>query len=168
VNTTPRWCRVAAGVDGAVVAEHGRGIAVSGGDPAVAGLDVGSLEDPAGDAGQQQPGVVVEPVQDLHVGAVGQRPVGDVGLPALVGLLGGEPEIAALGPLVRLGGDEPAGGQDPPDRAHRRRGAVALLEVERDRRRAGFMPVLVQVLADLHDLVLERVGGAPGAAAGPA
>jgi len=34
--------------------------------------------------------VVVFDVEDLDVGAVGQPPVGDVGLPPLVGLLGGE------------------------------------------------------------------------------
>jgi hypothetical protein len=34
--------------------------------------------------------VVVDPVEDLGVGAVDKRPLGDVGLPALVGLFGGE------------------------------------------------------------------------------
>jgi hypothetical protein len=46
--------------------------------------------------------VIVEEVEDFHVGAVGQCPVGDVESPTFVGLLGGEPQIAALGALVRL------------------------------------------------------------------
>jgi hypothetical protein len=40
--------------------------------------------------------VVVDPVEDLGVGAVDKRPLGDVGLPALVGLFGGEADVAAL------------------------------------------------------------------------
>jgi len=39
-------------------------------------------------AGDQQSGVVVEDVEDLHFAAVGQHPVGDVGLPQLIGQLG--------------------------------------------------------------------------------
>ena len=146
----------AAGEHGAVVGQQAGRIAVLGGDAAVAGLDVGAFEHGAGGAGQQQPGVVVEPVQDLHVGAVGQRPVGDVGLPAFVGLLGGEAEVAALRAFVRLRGDEPAGGQDPPDRRDRRGVPMPHLKVSRDRRRAGLVPVLVEVLADRDDLVLQH------------
>jgi hypothetical protein len=54
-------------------------------------VDVAGFEHPQGVAADAEPGVVVEQVEDFHVGAVGQRPVGDVELPALVGLLGGEP-----------------------------------------------------------------------------
>ena len=69
-------------------------------------------DDGAGDAAvggdrQRVAGVVVEPVEDLHMGAVGEPPVGEVGLPALIGLLGGEPDIRRLGPLLRGGGDQP-------------------------------------------------------------
>ena len=38
-------------------------------------------------------GVVVDDAQDLCVGAVGQAVVGEVGLPALVGLFGLEPDV---------------------------------------------------------------------------
>ena len=106
---------VAAGVDGAVVRQHAGWITVVGGDVTIAGLNVGALEHAACGAGQAEPGMVIEPVQDLHVQAVGQGPVGDVGLPAFVGLLGREAQVAGLGPLVRLRGDEPASGQDPPE-----------------------------------------------------
>ena len=66
-------------------------------------------------------GVVIEMVEDLDVGAVGEGPVGGVELPAFVGLVGFEADVGALGPLVRLGGDEPAAGEHPPDRRRRRR-----------------------------------------------
>jgi hypothetical protein len=47
--------------------------------------------------------------------AVGERHMGDVGLPALVGELGGEAVPGALGSLVGLGGDKAPGLEDPPD-----------------------------------------------------
>ena len=59
--------------------------------------------------------MVVFDVEDLDLGAVGQLPVGDVGLPAFVWLLGREPLPRRSGSLVRLRGDEPAALQDPPD-----------------------------------------------------
>jgi hypothetical protein len=79
-----------AGEDRGVVGEH------AGGDapPPEAVLEgvqhVGTGDGAAGSAGQTQPGVVVEEVEDLHVAAVGQLPVGGVCLPAFVGLFGGE------------------------------------------------------------------------------
>ena len=73
-----------AGEDGGVVGEHGRGDS-----PAQEGVlegvhDVGAGDGAARDARDGEPGVVVEEVEDLHVGAVGQLPVGGVGLPAFV------------------------------------------------------------------------------------
>jgi len=59
--------------------------------------------------------VVVEPGLDLGVGAgttVGSAEpvVGEVGLPALVGLLGREPGVGRLGSLLRLRDHQPGGG----------------------------------------------------------
>jgi hypothetical protein len=51
--------------------------------------------------------VVIEEVEDLDVGAVGQRPVGRVGLPALVGQLGLEATPRALRSLLGLGVTKP-------------------------------------------------------------
>jgi hypothetical protein len=130
--------------------------------------DIAGFEHPQHVAADTEPGVVVEQVEDLHLGSVGERPVGNVELPAFVGLLGGEPQVAALRPLVRLRGDEAAGGQDPPDRGDRRRRPELLLEVERDRRRAGVMTAAVEFLADPDDLVLDRHGGPLRAAQRPA
>jgi hypothetical protein len=50
-------------------------------------------------------GVVIEPGHNLDFGAVGQLPVNEVGLPPLVRLLGGEPDVRRLRPLLRLGDD---------------------------------------------------------------
>jgi hypothetical protein len=118
-------------------------------------VDVLALEHVPGVAVQAVAGVVVDQVEDLSVSAAGQGPVGDVGLPALVRLFGREPHIAGLGALVGLGGDEPASGQDPPDGAHRRAVSMALVEMERDRGRAGLVPVPVEVLADGDDLLFD-------------
>jgi hypothetical protein len=70
--------------------------------------------------GQAESGMVVEDVQDLHLGAVGQPPMGDVGLPAFVGLIGAKHLPRRAGPFLRLRGDKAAAGQDPPDRRDRR------------------------------------------------
>ena len=81
-----------------------------------------SSDDGAGDAAvggdrERVAGVVIEPAEDLHMGAVGQPPVGEVGLPALIGLLGGEPDVGGFGPLLRGGGDQTGRAQVPMDGA---------------------------------------------------
>jgi hypothetical protein len=68
-----------------------------------------------GGAAEQVAGVVVEPVEHFDVGAVGQAPVGEVGLPAFVGLSCGEAVVGGAGSLAWLGGDEAGGVQDAPD-----------------------------------------------------
>lgn len=80
----------AGGVDHAVVGERGGGQAVL-----LRGVQEGIDYDGSGDFGvggevEQVAGVVVDEVQDLHAGAPGQGPVGEVGLPHFVGLGGGE------------------------------------------------------------------------------
>ena len=80
----------AGGVDHAVVGQ-GRGREpVFGGAGQERGHDGGDGERFEGGAGEQVAGVVIEEVQDLGVGSVGQGPVGEVGLPAFVGLVGFE------------------------------------------------------------------------------
>jgi hypothetical protein len=49
---------------------------------------------------------VVDDVEDFHAAAGREVPVGDVGLPALVGQLGAEAFPGGAGPFVRLGCDE--------------------------------------------------------------
>ena len=64
---------------------------------------------------QDQPGMVVQPGQDLGVAAgaaagPGEPVVGEVGLPALVRQLGGEPLVGRARPLLRIRGDEAGAG----------------------------------------------------------
>lgn len=68
-----------------------------------------------GGAAQQVAGMVIQPAQDLGVGAIGQGPVGEIGLPALVGLVGLEPAQAAVGTLSGFRGDQAGVGEDPAD-----------------------------------------------------
>jgi len=117
---------------------------------------VSSFEDTAGVGADDEPGVIVDLIEDLDVGAIGESPVGGVELPTLVGLLRLEANERALRALVRLGSDEPALGQDPPDRGDGRNATTAPFEMERDGRRAGFVAGLVEVFADGDDLVLDR------------
>lgn len=70
-------------------------------------------DDGAGDAvvcgdGECVAGVVVEPGQDFGVDASGDPPVGEVGLPALVGLFGGEADVGGLGRFAGVGVTSPA------------------------------------------------------------
>lgn len=101
----------AGGVDAAVVCEgRGRG-AVDAGGGQERGDHVVPGDGLVGGAGQQVAGVVVEPVEDLDVGAVRQAPVGEVGLPGLVGLGGFEADVGGSGAFSRFGRDEPGAGQ---------------------------------------------------------
>jgi hypothetical protein len=154
---------VAAGEHRTVVAEQAGRVAMGGSGFGETVVDVAGLEHREGVAAEAQPGVIVEDVEDLHVGVIGQRPVSDVQLPAFVGLFGGEADVAAFGAFVWLGSDEASGAQDPPDRRHRGAFTVALLKVSGDRGRAGLMSVAFKVLAQRDDLVLDVFGGAPWA-----
>ncbi len=117
----------------------------------------GDREDAAGDA---EAGVVVDDVQDLDDAAVAQRHVGDVHLPALVGQRCCEARVGGLRPFVRLGDDEAPTLEHPPD-TRDRTGWVAAVggdEVGVDRVRSRVDTELGQLLAQLHDLVLDVVG----------
>jgi len=97
----------AGGGDGAVVGEQGGREPVcccgfvEGGDD-VAGLGRGER------AGRDdQAGVVIDDVEDLHDRVAVEVPVGRVGLPAFVGQLGFEANERRAGPLVGLGTMKP-------------------------------------------------------------
>ena len=68
-----------------------------------------------GDGGEKVSGVIVEPVDDLHSAAVGELPVGEVRLPALVGLVGLESPIRPFGSLLRFWADQPRSGENTTD-----------------------------------------------------
>ena len=80
--------------------------------------------------------MVIKPVDDLHTGAVGELPVGEVRLPALVGLVGLESPIGAFGPLLRFRGDQPGGDENTADGGESRWPESFLLQPGRNRDRA--------------------------------
>jgi hypothetical protein len=58
--------------------------------------------------GERVAGVVVDPAQDLHMGSVGEPPLGEVGLPALVGQIGGKADVGTLGRFLGAEVTKPA------------------------------------------------------------
>ncbi|VBA39925.1 hypothetical protein LAUMK136_03230 [Mycobacterium attenuatum] len=82
-----------------------------------------------GGAAQQVAGVLVVPVEDFDVGAVGQGPVGEVGLPAFVGLFGGKAVVGTARPFTRLRGDQAVVVQDAPDRGGGRYGQALVGQI---------------------------------------
>jgi hypothetical protein len=82
--------------------------------------------------GEGVAGVVVEPVQNFDVGALGQPPVGEVGLPAFIGLFGGKADEGGLGSALGCGGDEAGGGQLAADARRRHHQPVVELQVPGD------------------------------------
>jgi hypothetical protein len=71
----------------------------------------GSGDAPMGGDRERVAGMVIDPVEDLHVSAIGQPPMGEVGLPALVGLFGGKADVGGLGTFLWLRVDVAAGAQ---------------------------------------------------------
>lgn len=124
------------GAGGAEGGEHDRG-----GDPGV-GAHV-----------QRVAGVVVEPADDLHVGGVDQPVVGEVGLPALVGLVGLEPQVGGLGSFPGRGDYRSGAEEDPVDRGARQLDLMAMSEVPADGVRAGVEASLAELLAQPQHLV---------------
>jgi hypothetical protein len=80
-----------AGEHGPVVRQHAGRITVASSGFTEAVVDVVGLEHPQGVTANAKPGVVIEEVENLHVGARSELPVGDIKLPAFVGLLGCKP-----------------------------------------------------------------------------
>ena len=106
--------------------------------------------------------MVVDDVEDLDVGPVGEGPVGGVGLPALVGQVGFEALPGAAWSFLGLGCDEPSSDQDPPDRGCRRRwlaaASVAELEVVGDGGRAGVEALVEERFAEFDGVVFDGLG----------
>lgn len=131
-----------------------------------AGYHVGGLGGRAGVGGDEQAGVVVNDVEDVDLDAAGELPVGEVGLPALVGHGCFEADRGAAGALVGLGGDESSLGQDAPDRGWRWGVAVPLGEVVGNGVGTGVQALVGEPLAQLADLLDEPLRGPPGLAWG--
>jgi hypothetical protein len=102
--------RVVGGEDRTIIGEHpGRNAPPSIGGPE-AGDHIRAGGMAAGIAAHTKPRVVIDNVQDRDLVAVGQLPMGDVGLPAFVGLLGAKRAPAGPGPLLRLRSDKATSG----------------------------------------------------------
>jgi hypothetical protein len=105
----------AGSVDRSIVSECGLRQAIDAGSGQEGG-DYGLASDPStGEAGEQVAGVVVELADDLYTGAVGELPMGEVRLPALVGLVGFESPIRAFRSLLRFRADQPRSGENTTD-----------------------------------------------------
>ena len=104
------------GVDHPIVSEGG------GGDPMQGhGFAECCGDDGAGDGAvcghvQGIAGAVVEPADDLRVGAGAEPVMGEVGLPGLVRHRGFEPEVGGPRSLLRFGEDQPGPNQVAADR----------------------------------------------------
>ena len=95
--------------------------------------------------------VIVEPVEDLDFGAVGQLPVGEVGLPALVGLGGLEAVVGAFGAFAWLWGDQAVVVQDAPDRGGGRHGQAGSVQVTLQGQRPGVEALVDEGFTQPHD-----------------
>jgi hypothetical protein len=109
------------GVDAAVIGQRARWNAVSLDHIEEHGHDHVAGHRLMSGAGQQNAGVIIKPVQNLHIRAVSQAPMHEVRLPHLVRLSGLKPRIGGTRPLARLGCDQAGLVQDPADRRGRRR-----------------------------------------------
>ncbi len=112
--------------------------------------------------------MVVEEVEDLDVLAVGEVPVGGVGLPHLVGEGGLEADEGGAGALLGLRGDQAVAGEDAPDGAGGGNLGKALEEVVADAGGAGVVAGGVEFLAEGDDRRLELGTDLVGAAVGAA
>ena len=125
------------------------------------GDHVGGAVGQPGRGGDQEPGVIVDDVEDLGAGAGGERPVGDVHLPPLVRQVRAEPGCRRTAVVLRLRHYQPAPAQYPPDRRHRRHRVAVAGQVPGDRVRPGIQALPGQVLTQRNDLVFDT-GGQPG------
>ena len=75
------------GEHGPIVGKHRSGKPAGGEAVVEAGDHVGCPGGRVDVGGHQQPGVVVDDVEDLRLGSIPKLPVSDVGLPPLVGLI---------------------------------------------------------------------------------
>jgi hypothetical protein len=122
------------------------------GDGGAEGVDHDGARDPAvGGDGQGVAGVVIQPGQDLGVGAGAQRVVGEVGLPHLVGLVGLEPDITRPRPFGGSGSDQALAAQRAVDGRPRHAQVVIVLEVPADRVRTRVQTLGDQLPAQFDD-----------------
>jgi hypothetical protein len=98
-------------------------------------------------------GVVVEPGQDFGVGRVGEPPVGEVGLPAFVGLVGSQTDVGGLGTFRRCWGDQSGCGEVAADRGDRHLQLVVMFQMPGDGVGSGVEARGAQLVAELDDQI---------------
>ena len=103
--------------------------------------------------------MVIEQVQDFDVGAVGELPMGRVGLPHLIGQLGLEANPGGLRALVWLRLNQAVGLEDPPDGRPRGGSSEAKPEVVGDGLGAGIEANVCKLAPQVDDGLLNLRGG---------
>lgn len=99
--------------------------------------------------------MIVDEVDDLHLGRVGKAPVGDIGLPALVEKARLEAHEARTRTLARLRSDETPTDEHAVDSSNRRHQFTGETQVVVDRLRAGVEALLGELFARQHNSILE-------------
>ncbi len=160
------------GEDHAVVGERGGGNPVHGKGCAECGQHDRAGDAEVGGHGNGESGAVVEPGEDLHIGArgavgVGETVVGEVGLPALVRLLGLEPDVGGLRPLLRLRDHQPASRQVAANRGHGHGDLMMVLQVPRDGVWPGIKASIDQFLAEPDDQFDDGIADGARSGCGP-
>ncbi len=110
--------------------------------------------------------MVIEPVEDLHVAAVGQCPMGEVRLPTLVGLGSGEADVGAFGPFARLRSDQAVVVQDAPNRRGGGHGQALGSQMPLQGDRAGVEAVGDELFAQRDDRTDDLIAGGSRVAGG--
>ena len=141
-----------------VVGERGRRPAVLVARRSERRHHVVATDSGAGSQAQQVPGVVVQPVDDLDLSAVRETPMGEVGLPHLVGRRGLEPDPGTARALAWLSDDEAGRVEDAPDGRGRRDRAPLTAEVPGDRDRTAIEPVGGELRPQLDDPGAHGIG----------
>jgi hypothetical protein len=140
----------------AVIRQHGGGNAlVSDGLPKHRHHDRAGHRLVAGD-GERVAGMIVQKAQNLGIGTgcavtSGESVVGEVDLPHLVGLFGGEADVGRFGFLLRLRDDQPGRLQGAPDCGLRDGQLMLLDQMPRDGVGAGIQPSLGQLMPQPDD-----------------
>ena len=106
----------AGGVHHGVVGQHRGGKALLSGCSSEGVHDDGAGDGSVGGNREGVAGVVIEPGEDLAVGAIPETPVGEVRLPALIRQVGLEPDIGGPRSLLGFRGDQPGGQETAADR----------------------------------------------------
>nr|WP_241432181.1 hypothetical protein [Ilumatobacter nonamiensis] len=103
-------------------------------------------------------GMIIEPGQHLDVDTIGEADVGHVGLPALVGLFGLEPDVTVPRPLSWGRRHETTSHERAVNRGLRHRHTVMVCEMPTDRSHPRIEPLTRQTSASRDDQIDHLIG----------